>query len=351
MPKTNIVVDMGTFKDGIQNNGAHFDKKTNMGSSDYDPSALTSDYIITVDTSGAARNVIISTEDRDSGSPTNVRTFIIEDIIGNAAANPITISLETAGNINGAPTFVISSDHGAVNLEVDGTNGYIVMTYLPIANKDAELYKYASISVTTIDTADVFHALQDLSEGLSSGWTFAVGTRGTDIIIMATYNGNASTLITTTAPHNLAAGDYITITGTTNYNSPYKVLSTPSATTFEINKAWDGNNDATGTYSRGDSFVADTSSKGIYDFSWSITAEPAAINKLITGAIMINDGVCDKCRARDYFTKTQDETGGSGALITIANGDHVCMVFKNISDTTNFTIRHANFRIHRIRQT
>lgn len=225
------------------------------------------------------------------------------------------------------------------------------MTYLPIVNKDAELYKYASTTVTTIDTADAFHALQDLSEGLSSGWTFAAGTRGDDITTMATYDGGASTLITTTAAHNLAAGDYITITGTTNYNSPYKVLSVPSATTFEINKAWDTNNNATGTYSRGDSFVADTSSAGIYDFAWSITAEPAAINKLITGAIMINDAVCEKCRARDYFTKTQDETGGSGANITVTAGDHVCVVFKNISDTTNFTIRHANFRIHRIRKT
>lgn len=225
------------------------------------------------------------------------------------------------------------------------------MTYLPIVNKDAELYKYASATVTTIDTADAFHALQDLSEGQSSGWTFAAGTRGTDITTMATYDGGASTLITTTADHNLAAGDYVTITGTTNYNSAYKVLSAPSTKTFEINKAWDTNNDATGTYSRGDSFIADVSSAGIYDFAWSITAEPANQNKAIAGAIMINDAICEKCRSRDYFTKTEYETGGGGANITVANGDHVCMVFKNISDTTNFTIRHANFRIHRIRQT
>ena len=44
------------------------------------------------------------------------------------------------------------------------------------------------------------------------------GTRGTDITTMATYDGGASTLITTTADHNLSAGDYVTISGTTNYN-------------------------------------------------------------------------------------------------------------------------------------
>lgn len=225
------------------------------------------------------------------------------------------------------------------------------MSYITVPPKYAELYKYADTNDTIIDTADKFHALQNLSEGLSKGWTFVAGTRGTDITTMATYDGGNSTLVTTTAAHNLSADDCVTITGTTNYNSPYKVLSVPSATTFEINKAWDGNNDATGTYSRGDSFIANTSSAGVYDFSWSITAEPDAINKLITGAIMINDTICEKCRARDYFTKTQDETGGSGALITIANGDHVTVVFKNITDTTNFVIRHANFRIHRIDNT
>lgn len=225
------------------------------------------------------------------------------------------------------------------------------MTYLPEEPRHAELYKYGDTNKTTIDTADAFHALQNLSEGLSNGWTFAAGTRGTDITTMATYDGGASTLITTTADHNLSAGDSVTITGTTNYNSPYKVLSVPTTKTFEINKAWDTNNDATGTYSRGDSFISDAGSAGVYDFTWSITAVPDAINKLITGAIMINDSVCDKCRARDYFTKTQDETGGSGAQIEITNTDHVCIVFKNISDTTDFTIRHANFRIHRISKT
>ena len=56
------------------------------------------------------------------------------------------------------------------------------MTYLPVEPKDAELYKYADVNVTVIDTADAFHALQDLSEGLNIGWTFVAGVRGTDIV-------------------------------------------------------------------------------------------------------------------------------------------------------------------------
>jgi len=101
-------------------------KKIDMGAADYNPSVLTTDYIITVDTTAAARAVIISTEDRDSGSPTNVREFIINDIAGNAAAHNITISLETAGTINGAANFVLNNDNDSAILMIDGTNGNVI---------------------------------------------------------------------------------------------------------------------------------------------------------------------------------------------------------------------------------
>jgi len=223
------------------------------------------------------------------------------------------------------------------------------MTYITLDPKDAEAYKYASSSKTVFDNDDKWHALQDLTEGDSEGWTWVAGTRGTDITTTATYDGGDATLITTTADHNLSAGDYVTITGTTNYNVPCEVLSVPSAKTFEIDVAWVANDD-TGTYARGDSYTADTSSAGVYDFTWSVTVDPDAANKTLTGGIMINKTVCTKCRARDYFSKSQYETGGSGANITIANSDKVCIVMKNMTDSTDITIRHANFRIHRIRK-
>ena len=99
--------------------------KTDAGA-DYNPSAITSDYIITVDTTAAARAVIISTEDRDSGTATNPRIFIIKDIAGGASVENITVSLETAGTIDGEANFIINSNYGSITLMVDGTNGYII---------------------------------------------------------------------------------------------------------------------------------------------------------------------------------------------------------------------------------
>jgi len=78
------------------------------------------------DTSAAARAVTISTEDRDTGSPTSPRTFIIKDIAGNATAENITVSLETAGTIDGAGSVAITTDYGALTIIIDGTNGFIV---------------------------------------------------------------------------------------------------------------------------------------------------------------------------------------------------------------------------------
>lgn len=106
--------------------GELYVNKTDGGAADYNPSISTSDYIITVNTTAAARAVTISTEDRDSGSATNPRIFIIKDIAGNAGANNITISLETAGNIDGAGTTVINANYGSTTLIIDGTNGFII---------------------------------------------------------------------------------------------------------------------------------------------------------------------------------------------------------------------------------
>lgn len=100
--------------------------KIDAGAANYAPSTLTSDYIITVNTTAAARSVTISTEDRDSGNPRHPRLFVIKDINGNAGTNNITVSLETSGNIDGSATFVMNSNYESITLMIDGTNGFII---------------------------------------------------------------------------------------------------------------------------------------------------------------------------------------------------------------------------------
>lgn len=109
---------------GIHATGAHYRKRT-ASAVDYNPSALTSDYIIAITDTSVARAVTISTEDRDTGTTSLPRIFIIKDESGNAGANNITVSLETAGNIDGAATAVISGNYNSITVYIDGTNGWI----------------------------------------------------------------------------------------------------------------------------------------------------------------------------------------------------------------------------------
>ena len=98
--------------------------KRTVAATDYNPSILTSDYIISVTSTGSDRAVTISTEDVNSGSTDHVRVFIVKDEGGGAGANNITVSLET-GNIDGAATAVISANYGAITIYLDGTNGWL----------------------------------------------------------------------------------------------------------------------------------------------------------------------------------------------------------------------------------
>ena len=100
-------------------------KGRTASATNYNPSALTDDYIIAITNTDAARAVVISTEDRDSGSTSNPRIFIIKDESGAAATHNITISLETSGNIDGSANVVISQNYGSIFLYIDGTNGWI----------------------------------------------------------------------------------------------------------------------------------------------------------------------------------------------------------------------------------
>jgi hypothetical protein len=81
----------------------------------YPYAALSTDYYIAVDSS-AARTINLP------NAPTTRKSYVIKDRVGTAAANNITIT--TPGGvvlIDGAATFVISTNYGAINVIFNGT--------------------------------------------------------------------------------------------------------------------------------------------------------------------------------------------------------------------------------------
>ena len=215
----------------------------------------------------------------------------------------------------------------------------------------AEMYLLDNTTASVIDTADEWHVLSltEITAGLLSGWTYADGTRGTDITAYATSDAGARTKVTTTAAHNLAAGDFISITGTTNYNDLYEVMEAVDSTNFTIDKAWDTNNDATGTYARGGTLTAGADAAGIYRAIWETTITPATNNHVFTMGFLIGDVPCDKCRSRQKLGIVGDyQVMGGPALLTIVAGDKLAFMIENIGATGNATILYGNVNINRV---
>jgi len=96
---------------------------------DYNPSILTDDCYIYVNLLTGPQNIIISTEDVQSGSSANLRMFHIKDVTGNAATNNITISLENGGNIDIGTTYVIAMNSGAVTLGLNGATARVISDF------------------------------------------------------------------------------------------------------------------------------------------------------------------------------------------------------------------------------
>lgn len=99
---------------------------TKIGAADYNPSILTTDYVIAFTDTAAPRACTISTEDEDSGTVNNPRVLVIKDESMNAGVNNITITLESGGTIDNAANVVIAVSGDSVTLYMDGTNAWVI---------------------------------------------------------------------------------------------------------------------------------------------------------------------------------------------------------------------------------
>jgi len=110
----------------LSSSGANFRGCTVVGAVDYNPSALTDDYIIAMSDTAAPRAVTISSEDVATGTATIPRIFVIKDQSGASGSNNITVTLESGGTIDGEANFIMNVNYQSITLYVDGTNAHIL---------------------------------------------------------------------------------------------------------------------------------------------------------------------------------------------------------------------------------
>ena len=208
----------------------------------------------------------------------------------------------------------------------------------------AEMYRCCYNSVTTIDTADFWHMVSTTTVGLLNNWTHEVGDTAA---ITAYADGGGGLVTVTSAGHGMSAGNMISITGSTNYNALEEVVGVHTDT-FTVTAAWAGD-DAAGTWIKGDSLTAGANSAGVYAINFTATLTPAVNNEIFSFAFSKNAVECEKCRVRNKMGIVGDYKPEPGAsLISIAEGDVLNFIVKNVGANGNVTIRHGNINLHRL---
>jgi len=130
----------------------------------------------------------------------------------------------------------------------DGSGNEQIMTTTLSHLHYAEMYIYNNGGAMTIDEVSTWHGTIGFTEGSSGSHMVYNASIQQAITVWADAGGTPNEVTATSngiEAAGLLAGDFVTITGTTNYNGVYEILSV-TANTFNIEHAWAGN-DASGT--------------------------------------------------------------------------------------------------------
>ena len=238
-----------------------------------------------------------------------------------------------------------------VAIEVDTSKNVTIKQNLTVdgeiiggAKSYAEMYRCCYNTASTIDTADVWHMVSTTTVGLLNNWTHEVGDTAA---ITAYADGGGGLVTVTSAGHGMSAGNMISITGSTNYNALEEVVGVHT-NTFTVTATWAGD-DGAGTWIKGDSLTAVANSVGVYAVNFTATLTPSVNNEIFSFAFSKNATECEKCRVRSKMGIVGDYKPAPGtALVTIAEGDVLNFIIKNIGANGNVTIRHGNINLHRL---
>ena len=209
-------------------------------------------------------------------------------------------------------------------------------------NKFAELYQAENNTDTAIGTASQWHAVENFTAGDTSGFTVDAGSHGT---ITAYADGGSGEVTVTSASHDLAAGDYVTIDGTTNYDGIYEVESI-DGDDFTVIATWVAD-DASGVWARGDSVIVDTGGAGTVEVSVSVSVDCATGGRSILLGVVKNDSVVDGSVVAHYAV-TEPTTVSLRCLVAVTAADRLCLAVQNIDDTEDLTISYANLVARRV---
>lgn len=235
--------------------------------------------IIGVTSTAAPRAIVLDSDDVVDG-----RVIWVKDESGGAATNNITVSTEGAETIDGAATFVISTNYGVMGFYSDGSNWFTIdsegsaggLTYFTESeDSGTQITDSLTATGTNANFAIVPNGTGAIIAGIPNGASTGGNARGNYAVDLQTYrtsgthvasgttsviaggqvnisSGNSSTV--GGGKGNDATGDYSTVAGGFNNSATATSSSVTGGTGCNATGFWSavaggGNNTASGVYS------------------------------------------------------------------------------------------------------
>lgn len=215
----------------------------------------------------------------------------------------------------------------------------------------AEYTQGQNTNAFVMSVASQFHLYHSdtLAAGDVANWTFDGGGDGAVPAIASIVDGGGGEIdVTTSAAHNLAVGDVVSITNTGDaaYDIVHVVTSIGSATVFGVVAAFTAT--GTGSVNHGASLTCGVGQAGTYKVDIGASATSATNNETFDFCVFINAVAQTKTEIRRKFGTAADfGSFAKPALLTIADGDVVTWAIQNNDTAGNITVRNVTMVLDR----
>jgi hypothetical protein len=229
---------------------------------------------------------------------------------------------------------------------------------IPYSDTDyGGMYSYDKAVSLFITVKNVYHgyyavAAGDIVTGLTDGWTFDAG-RNVDANITSEADTGGQLRIVNSAAHNLTAGDIVIITNANNaaHNTATRVSFDATNPTTEFicdDISYVAGAGASAAIVDEPAYLQVTSAVSqIYHLSWSMSGNSAVANKEYKFEPVQNITHLDNCGAQVTFGNTTANSVSGQGLVSVNTGDRIWMQCENLTDGTNFVVKHFNMVLSR----
>ena len=314
---------------------------------------LTAPVFISNVATGTAPLTVTSTTKVD-----NLNADFFDDMHTSIGATPNTIvARDSAGDFTSTATDSVNTSAVAVSI----TNGNILINeaevnvYTHPAALTGGFYVYDKAINLEISGNDIYHGFYeatplDITAGTNNGWTVNDG-----VLVDANITSEADNTvlrIVTSASHNLAEDDIVIMTNMNNAgHNGATCVTVINDTTFDCNDIAyvTGAGASSGKVIKPTNLEADAGTSGIHFISFSMSAFSAIANKTYKVEAIKDASALDNIVAENTLNSFKPQSFGASGYATITAGQKIWLQLKNITDSTNMTIKHMNLTVTQIK--